>query len=134
MEQFQKLLIAGQQGDESALRELHFEDFLEVEFSQITITSELLNTAYNAISMSRVAAHLLHRDILSASCRFLLELLHFLSRSHFGKACQYGYTSEEVLQKMKTMLNHSEKFCFSRQEGRDEPPSKKYPLVSRKNQ
>ena len=116
MEQFQNLLTAGQQGDESALRELAFEDFLEVEFSKITITSELLNTVYNAISMSRVAAHLLHRDILSASCRFLLELLHFLSRSMFAKACEYGYTNQEVLRKMKTILNHSHKFCVSRGE------------------
>ena len=66
MEQFQKLLTVAQQGDESALTELDFEGFLKVEFSQITITEELLNTAYNAVShvarshTSLVLRHLKH--------------------------------------------------------------------------
>ena len=71
MESFKKLLSAAQQGDESALTQLDSHGFLEVEYSPMTITEDLLNTVYNAISMSRIAAHLLHRDILSASCRFL---------------------------------------------------------------
>ena len=116
MEQFKKLLCAAQQGDESALTQLDFHGFLEVDYGSITVTEELLNTVYNAISMSRIAAHLLHRDILSASCRFLLELSHFLSRSYFKKPCQYNYTTEDVLQKMKIMLKHSVEFCVSRGE------------------
>lgn len=116
MEHFKTLLRAAQQGDEAALSELDFDSNVELNFTTITISEDLLNTVYNVVSMCRITAHLLQRDILSASCRFLLELLHFLSRSYFKKGCDYGYGSEDVLQKMKIILDQSARFCISRGE------------------
>ena len=63
MEHFKTLLRAAQQGDEAALSELDFDSSVELKFTIITITEDLLNTVYNVVSMCWIAAHLLHRDI-----------------------------------------------------------------------
>lgn len=49
-------------------------------------------------------------DVLTASCHFLLELLHFLSRLQFKTSCEYGYGTGDVLHKMKGILTQTVKY------------------------